>query len=177
MNGKTTKMSETDITELERRLSAALDRIGQAGAALAAAPRPDNAPDDTAAQEALAQLEEALEAERSANAQLEERVRAIREKLDTKVAQLEQQLAEAQTRAKAAETDTARLRQAAEELRRNNDALRAANAEGLADPQLINRAMEAELATLRALRDSDRDEVNAVLDALAPFAPEETHHA
>lgn len=63
-----------DIIELERRLTAALERIGTAldtGPGLAA--------DDAAAAE-IARLNDALDEERMANAQLNERVKVLRER-------------------------------------------------------------------------------------------------
>ncbi|MCB1328913.1 MAG: hypothetical protein KDK28_05445, partial [Maritimibacter sp.] len=64
----------TEITELQARITAALDRIGAGLEGLGPA-RPD-------AGEEVARLTEALEEERTANAQLEERVRTIKEKQD-----------------------------------------------------------------------------------------------
>ncbi len=71
----------SDITELERRVSAALSRIDRA---LDAMPGP--AAEDPA-------LHEALESERAANAQLMERVRAIKEKQEIILSALERKVA------------------------------------------------------------------------------------
>ena len=70
----------SEISELERRITAALDRASQALDKLSAATTADGDSGDLAAE---------LEAERVANAQLEERVRAIKDKQETMVARLE----------------------------------------------------------------------------------------
>ncbi len=74
----------SDITELERRITAALDRIGTGLVRIGGS--------GDASTEA-AQLREALETERSANAQLEERVKAIRDRQEQTVSALEAEVA------------------------------------------------------------------------------------
>jgi len=70
----------TDISDLQARITAALDRIGTGLEALdkASATEPADAGE-------VARLTEALEEERTANAQLEERVRSIRAKQESAV--------------------------------------------------------------------------------------------
>src|SRR5690606_40004114 len=68
----------SDIAELERRISAALARIEAGVEVLGAAPA-ETAPAARDEGE-ITRLTEELEAERAANAQLTERVRAIKEK-------------------------------------------------------------------------------------------------
>ncbi len=63
----------SDISDLESRITTALDRIGRGLDALG--PKPDAGQDAE-----IATLKVALEEEKTANAQLEERVRAIKEK-------------------------------------------------------------------------------------------------
>ncbi len=154
----------SDIEGLQSRIMAALDQIGQGIDGLDAG----GGDIDTLRQE--------LADEKLANAQLEERVKALKAKL-----------AEAEAAgAKAGSADEERgaglrkldaelqaLRLANKHLRENNAALREANAEGVAEPHLINKAMMAELEGLRAVRASDRAEMDAVLaelDALVASA-------
>ncbi|MEL6960659.1 MAG: hypothetical protein AAGL89_17105, partial [Pseudomonadota bacterium] len=82
----------SDIESLEGRITAALDRISAGAERLAALePAPvaaDGAPsEDLAAQ--VAQLTARLDEERTANAQLEERVKLLKERQDGKLAELE----------------------------------------------------------------------------------------
>lgn len=161
----------SDITELERRITAALERIVNGVEVLSARAPQENGNDSAD----MAALKEALEAEKSANAQLEERVKAIRDKQDSQVAQLETRVAKLSARAEAAETELARLRRVNTQLRESNAALRTANAGGLGDAHLINKAMQAELDALRTLRDGDRAELDEIISALEPLAGEATH--
>ncbi|MHC0053045.1 hypothetical protein [Actibacterium sp. D379-3] len=160
----------SDITELERRITAALERIGKGAEALSAARADAGAAAD---ETELTRLTEALEAEKTANAQLEERVKAIRDKQDTHLAQLESRVSKLGARAEAAEKEIDRLRRINAELRENNAALRAANAEGLGDAHLINKSMLTELDALRALRDGDRAELDEIIEELTPLTGED----
>jgi membrane protein involved in colicin uptake len=168
----------SDITELERRITAALERIGQGTEALAAAAQAGAAEDQTetaADAEALATALAALEAEREASAKLEARVKAIGEKQDKQVAQLEARVTKLTARAEATEGEIERLRRVNAQLRANNKALREANAKGLGDGELINTSMKAELDALRAVRDTDRSELDEILGMLAPLVAEDTN--
>ncbi len=152
----------SDISELEARITAALDRIGQGLDALG--PKPD-----PAAGEELQQLRVALEEERVVNAQLEERVRAIREKQESTVSKLTEEVERLRGLLEAGEAGAARLSKVNAELRANNAALREAVAQGLAEPHLVNKSMMAELEALRAAQAADRSELDAVLAELAPL--------
>ncbi|SFP27883.1 hypothetical protein [Tranquillimonas alkanivorans] len=159
-----------DITELERRITAALDRIGAGVEGLSrSAPAP--APSDDEGQ-TTAVLQAELEAERETTAQLEERVRAIQERQDTRVVQLEAELAAAMERLDRVEADRRRIKRVNDELRGSNQALREANEAGLADAALVDQAMRTELDALRAMRDSDRAEMEEILADLAPALDE-----
>lgn len=146
----------SDIPELQRRITAALDRISQGLDGM------------TKAGEAgeVETLRQQLEDEKLANAQLEERIK-----------KLKTSLSEAETARDAARTDSAEklkdldtalqsLRQANQQLRDNNKALRDANAEGVGEAHLINKAMLAELEGLRASRDADKSEADAILSQM-----------
>lgn len=160
----------SDITELERRISAALERLDAGIEALAAAPQPAEAAVRDDAE--LARLNEALEAERAANAQLTERVRAVREKQETTVGALESKVERLSGQLDAADAELQRLKRLNEELSEANRELGAAAARGVAEPDLINRAMITELEAMRAARAAEIAEMNEILAELKPLIGE-----
>lgn len=88
----------SDISGLERRLTAAMDRIGRAVAAYEPAQGPGE--EEIAARRALeaqaVQLRQALEAEQTANTQLRERIdamKALKERQQERIGELEDELA------------------------------------------------------------------------------------
>ncbi|MGR3365676.1 MAG: hypothetical protein ACU0CY_16015 [Maritimibacter harenae] len=152
----------SDISELQARIANALDRIGS-GIEHLERPAPEEAAGDTA--EVVA-LRTQLEEERTANAQLEDRVRTIKEKQDSTVERLAGEV-DRLTRLLATQEETvARLARVNAELRSNNTALRDAISEGVAEPHLVNKSMMAELDALRAAQAADRAEIDAVLGEL-----------
>jgi len=151
----------SDISELERRVAYALDRISKAAARLQPAEGED--------------LSAALAAEREANAQLEARVSAIKERQETQVAALGAEANELRNALVEQDAMLQRMREVNAELRRSNAALREANAAGLADPDLVNAAMTAELEALRSLADASRTEIDAVLSQLEPLVEGDRH--
>lgn len=162
----------SDMTDYERRISAALARIGAGLERLGQGAAP------TAATGGETALHEALEAERVANAQLSERVRAIREKQETTLGALERKLAAAKAEIEQHLRDLARMKGANAELTATNRALVDAAEVGLADAHLVNRAMQAELAALRAERAAEVAELDDILAGLAPLvAPAEGQEA
>lgn len=122
----------------------------------------------------LTALREALDDEKVANAQLEERMRHLKARL-----------AEAEAGAGAGasgeaagvpaelieglDAEVQRLRAANAALSESNAALRAANAQGVGDASLINDAMKAELDGLRAARAVDAAETEALIATLGPL--------
>ena len=153
----------SELEELQRRIVGALDRAGQALDRLTTA-APDTG--DSAA------LQAELEAERMANAQLEERVRAIKEKQETHVAGLEAEVAKLREALAARDGEVQRMRSVNDELRASNRALREANAQGLAEPHLVNSSMMSELEALRERRAADRAEIDEILSTLEPALKE-----
>lgn len=152
----------SDMDALQGRIMVALDRIGAGLDALGGA-----SGDEVEA------LRQALEDERLANAQLQERVRHLNER--TREAEEEARTAgygAEQERKRHAEAlrrtdaDLQSLRLANQQLRDSNAALREANASGVVEPHLINKAMMAELEALRAARAADRAEIDLVLGEL-----------
>ena len=159
----------TQIQELERRIVAALDRIGQGVEALDAVRATVSDPVPAIDPEQLSRLQAALEEERQTNAQLEERVRAIREKQQGEVHSLRAELESKRAAAEQLDRDLQRLRKANDLLRESNEALRGAITDGVGEADLINKAMLAELEGLRATRAADMAENRAVLAALEPL--------
>jgi len=149
----------TEITDLQARITAALDRIGTGLEGLG----PGGGADDSAE---VARLTEALEEERTANAQLEERVRTIKEKQDGTVQVLADEVERLRALLAAEEETVARLSRVNGELRANNTALREAIANGVAEPHLVNKSMMVELEALRTAQEADRAELDAVLGEL-----------
>jgi chromosome segregation ATPase len=148
----------SDIVELERRITAAMDQIAYGLDKLGAV---QDGPDP----QTLQQLEE----ERTANAQLQERVRSLRAKSDTEIAALRAQLDEGGARMAQLDIELQRVRRANTQLLSACEALREANAEGVGDPHLINKSMLAELEALRAARAADVAEASVILASLQPL--------
>ncbi|MEL7105513.1 MAG: hypothetical protein AAGM21_06315 [Pseudomonadota bacterium] len=159
----------SDIAEYQSRITSALDRIsvaleGGAGGA------------------GDSEMAAALDAERTANAQLEERVRAIKDKQETTIAALEQAVSDLEAEVQSLKNALAdrdgglqRMRRVNEELRRSNSALREANAAGLADAHLVNTGMMAELEALRADHASTTSELAEIALVLDPILAEEAN--
>lgn len=169
-----------EISELEKRITSALERIGKGidRASAASRPSPSPAPSPAASTSMASQAAEAalraqLEEEKSLNAQLQERLRAakaresagdLQEKIDRLTRQLDVQGLELQ-----------RMRRTSVALSDQIAALRQAQAVGVAEPQLINRTLQTELDALRALRLSEVAEMDEILAALAPHIAETGH--
>jgi predicted nucleic acid-binding Zn-ribbon protein len=158
-----------EIAELEKRITAALERIGKGVDRLAQAPR--SAP--SASGGADAALRAQLEDEKALNTQLQEKLRAAKEReskgdLQEKIDRLTQQL-------DVQGLELQRMRRTAAGLRDQLAALRAAQAEGVAEPQLINKAMAAELDALRAERLTEVAQIDEILAALDPHIAEAAH--
>lgn len=149
----------TDLGEYERRIAAALQRIGAGLSQRAAGPGD-------------AMLAQALEDERTANAQLQERLRQLRDRGDARVAAALAERDAARAEVAAMDATLQSLRASQSDLSETVAALRAALAEGVAEPDLVNRAMQAEIDGLRALRAADAAEVDQVLNELRPLVAE-----
>lgn len=146
----------SQIDELQRRIIAALDRIGQGLEGQQAGP-------DVQEVESLKQQ---LEDERLASAQLEERLKKLHEKQDAQVEAAAKAREDMVAKIETLDRDLQSLRTANQQLRENNAALREANAKGVAEPHLINKAMLAELEGLRATHAADKAEADAILAEL-----------
>lgn len=148
----------SDISELETRITTALERIS-AGVDTLASGTPGQGDE-------IEKLTSALEEERTVNAQLEERVKGIKEKQDSTVQALVAEVDRLGNLLAQEEQALARMRQVNTDLRTNNDALREAANQGVVEPHLINKSMMAELDGLRAAQSADRSELDAVLGEL-----------
>lgn len=152
----------SDISELESRITTALERISTGVSALGG----------TSSEDELETLKAALEDERAANAQLEERVKTIKDKQDGTVATLTAEVDRLRELLSTEEASLTRLRQVNSDLRSNNDALRQAVAEGVSEPHLVNKSMMAELEGLRVSQNADRTELDAVMAELGSLITE-----
>lgn len=152
----------SQIDELQSRITAAMDRIGQGLDGLSGAPDAG----DAGEMEALAQQ---IEDEKLANAQLQERVRRLKQKLKDSRINLSTHIEAQNVAAEKLDAELGRLRKANGQLRESNQALREANEAGVADPHLINKAMLTELDSLRAVRAADAAETQAIITTLGPL--------
>ena len=154
----------SDISGLESRIAAALDRIRKGVEAQSQSSAPDHA------------LQADLEKERATNAELEARVRALKERQDAQVASLTDRVETQKIQMQALDTELQRLRAANAQLREMNTQLRQAVTEGLA-PELVDAAVAAEIEALQAQRAADAAEVTAILAELKPLIEEAPHAA
>lgn len=158
--GRQERAGVNDLENLQGRISTALERIRQGAERLAA----QSAAGDAAQSAALA---EALDAEKLANAQLENRIAALREKHEAERAGQASDRQSIAAGYAALEQDLQRLRAASDQLRQSNQMLRDANAQGLADAELIDAAQSAEIEALRAQLNAERAESDVVLAQLS----------
>jgi hypothetical protein len=162
-----------EITELERRITAALDRIGRGldnlpvGAApVMMAPPPPPPPPVVASGGELGALQAALEEERTAVAQLQERLKAVKDKELVIQSQLTEKIEKLTRQLDVQGLELQRMRKTSITLREQLRVLREAQAAGTAEPHLINKAMLAELDALRATRLSEMAELDELAAAL-----------
>lgn len=147
-----------DIEELQRRITAAMDRVAYGLEQLSGAASGD-----------VAEVTRALEDEKLANAQLSERMRVLTDRQEQELGALKEATETTASRTQELDLELQRLRKANAELRQSNQALRAANEAGVGEPHLINKSMMAELEALRAIRAADVSETNVIIDALTPL--------
>ena len=159
-----------EIAALEGRITAALERISKGFDQLAAAPKPvppvANPPAATPSTPADAALRAQLEEEKALTAQLQEKLRALKERepkggLKDKIDRLTQQL-------DVQGLELQRMRRTNTSLRDQLASLRQAQMAGVTEPQLINKSMLAELDALRAMRLTEVAEMDEILAALEP---------
>jgi len=146
------------IEDLQARIIAAMDRVGAGVDALSA--------HDVGTTQALTA---ALEEERTVTAQLEERLKTLKDKQAKELEGMAAQLQDMRAKVDSLDLEQQRLRQITTQLRDANAALREANEAGVGEPHLINKSMMAELEALRASRAAEIAEASAILSALTPI--------
>lgn len=181
-----------NIAELERRITAALERIGTGLDRVASRPPP--APPVPAAPttgaEALLRAE--LDEERSLTAQLKERIAALNERatkaaeraaeakpvhVPVAQAQLEARIDKMTRQLDVQGLELQRMRKITIQLRDQLARLREAAQAGATEPHLINKTMLAELEALRAARQGEIAEMDEILAELTPLIAEVQAHA
>lgn len=158
-----------DITELEKRIAAALERIGKGLDRLSSQPRTGPA-SVSPAHGTDAMLRAQLEEEKSLTSQLQARLRAAKDReargdLQEKVDRLTQEL-------DVQGLELQRMRRVNASLREQLETLRTAQASGVTEPGQINKAMQVELDALRAARLTEIAEMDEILAALEPHISE-----
>ena len=164
-----------NIAELERRIAAALMRIGDGVEALSVREPEDAGPvamlADGVAEAEIARLNEALDEERMLSAQLNERLRAVRrEPVADKQPELEAEIERLSRLLDVQGLEMQRLKKTVVGLREQLRLMSEAQAEGRIEPHLINKAMLTELEALRALRAAEAAELDELIAALDPLA-------
>jgi len=168
----------SDVNEVLDRISSAIYRSGVALKAMAAAPVPSAVVAPAAVAPAMvapaddAVLTQALDDERTANAQLQERLRQVKARHDTRMATLEAELAQNRTAMAGMDAGLQGLHQTNADLREVVATLRGALSRGVAEPEMINRALLAEVEALSAARAADLAELGAVYAELKPLLGE-----
>lgn len=162
-----------DISDLERRILYALERIG-VGVDKMGVAQPLGAAQLPAAESSIEVdvLRAELEAERTANAQLTERVRAIKDKQENMVAALEKKAQRLGQQLDQLGAELQRQRRLNAELTATNQTLLEAARQGLADPQVLDSALLVEVEALRAARATEMAEMAEILSELKPLIGE-----
>jgi predicted nucleic acid-binding Zn-ribbon protein len=143
----------SEIAELERRITAALERIGRGVDGLAArTPAPVPVEDGASGDRAAARAEAAAASARAAD--LQAAVDHLTRQLDV------------------CGLDLQRMRKVVIQLRETVRSLREAQTAGLADAGAINAALAVEVEALRLERQAELAEMEAILAALKPLAAE-----
>lgn len=160
------------IQELEQRITAAFLRISAGLEALSAQAAATPVVVKTVTGQTQRDddgLQEALDEERMANAQLNERLRVLRGQAAASEAALKTEVETLTRQLDAQGLDVQRLSGTVAQLREDLRRLREAAEQGIVDPSLINKAMMAELEALRATRTAEANKMTEILSALVPI--------
>lgn len=149
----------SDIEDLERRISVAFDRIGQAVDGFVPA----------ATGAGTADLQDALQAEQATNAQLVERLRVVKEREAGQAAEAAATVDRLTQALDAQGLELQRMKKTVIQLRESLRALREAQSDAVADPNLVNKAMATELEALRATRLTEMAQMDEILAELHPL--------
>ena len=155
----------SNIEELERRITAAFDRIGQAVDGFV--------PPVTGA--GTGELQDALLTEQTANAQLTERLRVVKAREASQAAEAAEKVDRLNRALDAQGLELQRMKKTAIQLRESLAALRETQTEAVADPHLVNRAMLTELEALRATRLTEMAQMEVILAELHPLIGDLQH--
>ncbi|MGY6696996.1 MAG: hypothetical protein ACXIUW_13375 [Roseinatronobacter sp.] len=160
----------SNVSDLERRLSRALDRIARSAERIATVPQGR----DTASE--LNDLRTALEAERTKTAQLSERLGVAKQRQESSFSSLERKLARMTEQLDLQSLEMLRLKKANTKLIEANRQLRESHEVQVIEPSTINRSLIAELEALRAERAAEAAELEDVLGELKPLiSPEDAN--
>ena len=151
----------SDISELETRITKALEAISEGVETLAN--REAAVPDDTE------ELTRALNEERTAYEQLEARLTSVHEKTDARIEELSGENEALSAALATAEKELRALRIVNDELTENAAALREQVQSGMADAHLLNKTMLNELESLRAARRAAVAEMDTILAEMTPL--------
>jgi hypothetical protein len=165
----------TEISVLEQRITAALERIGKGVDRLGRNEKPQAAPAAAPAGDASAEvaaLRAKLEEEKIHSAQLQERLRAVKEKEGQSQGQLQDKLNKMTLQLDVQGLELQRMRRTAVSLREQLHQLRKSQTASVVEPQLINKSMLAELEAFRATRLTEMAEMDEILAALEPHLTE-----
>ncbi|MGO4908651.1 hypothetical protein ACEN2J_10005 [Pseudorhodobacter sp. W20_MBD10_FR17] len=193
---------QSNIAELERRITAALGRIGAGLDKWEAAPKAVDVPptplpkndssSDAAAQLAVsmdmiaeleaevAKLKTALAAEKATVAQLTERAKTVQSREPssqgsgqvTGQGQVDAKVEKMTQQLDVQGLELQRMRKSSVQLRENLRVLHEAATKNMVEPQMINKAMMAELENLRATRHTETAEMDEILAELKPLISE-----
>jgi chromosome segregation ATPase len=162
--------NQTDITELERRITQAMERIGRS---LPRLPATEAGPDLGAE---VAKLREALAAEKARGAELAEKLRSLKDREPMSSAQVEAKIERMTRQLDVQGLELQRMRKTTIQLREQLRTLHQAASAGLVEPQMVNKAMLAELDALRATRHTEVAEMDEILAELGPLIEEVRAH-
>jgi len=184
---------QSNIAELERRITAALGRIGvgldkwtdaAAGSpVLQAAPSTPSSsePNPVLTAQAnqiavldaeIAKLKAALATEKANTAQLAEKLKSVKDREGSSQGQLEAKVEKMTQQLDVQGLELQRMRKSTVQLREHLRILHEAAADNMAEPNLINKAMLAELESLRATRHTETAEMDEILAELKPLIEE-----
>lgn len=176
---------QSNIAELERRITSALARIGAGLDKLGNAPVGTDAPlvtPESVAPKAesatapllaeIAQLKADLAAEKTLVAQLNARLKAAPSREPMSQSQAEAKVEKMTQQLDIQGLELQRMRKSTVQLREHLRIMHEAAADNMAEPHLINKAMLAELESLRATRHTETAEMDEILAELKPLIEE-----
>ncbi len=166
-----------DIAELERRLTAALERIDRGVAGLAALGEPNGEPTAFLPESDFAKLNENLDEERMLNAQLTERLRVVNDKHSAEKSALTGEISDLNAQLSDQASELASLRETVAQLTSDLDDLRSMAERGVTEPEFINHTLQTEVEALRAAREEEAAALDDIVAALTPLVTKAEQNA